>query len=228
MIGPVARRVTDHAPLSPLTQFLPCSVPRACVVAAAAIVANQMTTACHAASPLPPQSDEEIAAAALSAAAAAAASSAGSVSPIPAAARGASPSPSPNGSSPPQSASPSLPPLLSPPPAATLPSPYTSPPDYLIAQSLTYSRKVNPVGDKAGWVCFKVHLVCPGREVGVIAARRRYLPPYFDTFQDCVFVVFGTRGQCHTLRVQGQGSAGTGAHGHGQRARPAGEPAPAP
>ena len=63
--------------------------------------------------------------------------------------------------------------------------------DYFVPQSLAHTKKMNPVGDKSSWTCFKIHLYTPYREIGVIACRRKCLPPYFDTYQDIVFVMYG-------------------------------------
>ena len=63
--------------------------------------------------------------------------------------------------------------------------------DYCEPQRLVHLKKMNPVGDKASWVAFKMHMVTPTREIGLIACRRKCIPPYFDTFQDIVFLLYG-------------------------------------
>lgn len=65
------------------------------------------------------------------------------------------------------------------------------PREYFIPKSAVYHKKVNVVGDKATWICFQVHIYTPFREICLMAARRKFIPPYFDTFQDIVFVMYG-------------------------------------
>ena len=68
-------------------------------------------------------------------------------------------------------------------------------PDYFITLSSTHTRKLNIVGDKSSWLAYKMALLTPEREIGVICMRRKFIPPYFDTFQDIVFIMMGAAGQ---------------------------------
>ena len=65
--------------------------------------------------------------------------------------------------------------------------------DYFIASSLIHSKHTNVVGDKSTWICFKMHLYTTQREIGIIAARRKHLPPYCDTYQDLIFIQYGPK-----------------------------------
>ena len=44
------------------------------------------------------------------------------------------------------------------------------------------------MGDLAAWGCWAVHLRTPALDVGVLAVRRKYLPPAGDAYQD-IFIV---------------------------------------
>ena len=44
------------------------------------------------------------------------------------------------------------------------------------------------MGDLASWACWTVHLRTPQLDVGVIATRRKYIPPVGDQYCD-IFIV---------------------------------------
>ena len=44
------------------------------------------------------------------------------------------------------------------------------------------------MGDLASWACWTVHLRTPQLDIGVIATRRKYIPPVGDQYQD-LFIV---------------------------------------
>ena len=44
------------------------------------------------------------------------------------------------------------------------------------------------MGDLASWACWTVHLRTPQLDIGVIATRRKYIPPVGDQYQD-IFIV---------------------------------------
>jgi hypothetical protein len=75
--------------------------------------------------------------------------------------------------------------------AASSSPPDESPPDYVIAQSLVHHKKINVVGDRAAYVSFKMHLYTSTREICLVGVRRKFIPPYCDTFQDIVFIGIG-------------------------------------
>ena len=52
---------------------------------------------------------------------------------------------------------------------------------------------MNLMGDLASWACWTVHLRTPQLDIGVIATRRKYIPPVGDQYQD-IFIV-QVRGQ---------------------------------
>ena len=73
-----------------------------------------------------------------------------------------------------------------------------------------YIKKMNLAGDPAAWDAWAIHLrtgtakdqragdvavdsLAAQRDIAVIAARRRYIPPTMDTSQDIVLVYYGTR-----------------------------------
>ena len=64
---------------------------------------------------------------------------------------------------------------------------------YFIPEKGLYHKKANIVGDKSTWTCFRVHIFTPHRQIGVMGCRRAFLPPFADTFQDMVFVLYGPR-----------------------------------
>ena len=47
---------------------------------------------------------------------------------------------------------------------------------------------MNLMGDLASWACWTVHLRTPQLDVGVIATRRKYIPPVGDQYCD-IFIV---------------------------------------
>ena len=51
-----------------------------------------------------------------------------------------------------------------------------------------YHKRMNLMGDLAAWGCWAVHLRTPALDVGVLAVRRKYLPPAGDAYQD-IFIV---------------------------------------
>jgi len=50
---------------------------------------------------------------------------------------------------------------------------------------------MNVTGDKASWSCFRIHLYIKHREIAIIGARRKFIPPLCDMYQDMVFVLYG-------------------------------------
>lgn len=95
--------------------------------------------------------------------------------------------------------------------AASSAAPARPPPDYFITLSSTHNRKLNLVGDKSSWLAYKMSVLTPEREIGVICLRRKFIPPYFDTFQDIVFIMMGAAGQ---HRGTGRGSERDEEHLH--------------
>jgi hypothetical protein len=57
---------------------------------------------------------------------------------------------------------------------------------------------MNLMGDLASWACWTVHLRTPQLDIGVIATRRKYIPPVGDQYQDIFIVQVRGRG----LRVR--------------------------
>ena len=57
---------------------------------------------------------------------------------------------------------------------------------------------MNLMGDLASWACWTVHLRTPQLDIGVIATRRKYIPPVGDQYQD-IFIV-QVRGQGRKAR----------------------------
>jgi len=60
--------------------------------------------------------------------------------------------------------------------------------EMIVLRSEQYHKKMNLVGDLASYACWAVHLRTPQLDVGVIAIRRKFIPPVGDTYQD-VFVI---------------------------------------
>ncbi|KOO25498.1 arm repeat protein [Chrysochromulina tobinii] len=60
--------------------------------------------------------------------------------------------------------------------------------EMMVLRSEQYHKKMNLVGDLASYGCWAVHLRTPQRDVGVIAIRRKFIPPVGDTYQD-IFIV---------------------------------------
>jgi hypothetical protein len=55
--------------------------------------------------------------------------------------------------------------------------------EMIVLRSEQYHKKMNLVGDLAAFGCWAVHLRTPQRDVGVIAIRRKFIPPIGDTYQ---------------------------------------------
>jgi len=60
--------------------------------------------------------------------------------------------------------------------------------EMIVLRSEQYHKRMNLVGDLASYSCWAVHLRTPQRDVGVIAVRRKFIPPVGDTYQD-IFIV---------------------------------------
>ena len=60
--------------------------------------------------------------------------------------------------------------------------------EMIVLRSEQYHKKMNLVGDLASYACWAVHLRTPQLDVGVIAIRRKFIPPIGDTYQD-IFVI---------------------------------------
>jgi hypothetical protein len=60
--------------------------------------------------------------------------------------------------------------------------------EMIVLRSEQYHKKMNLIGDLAAYGCWAVHMRTPQRDVGVIAVRRKFIPPVGDTYQD-VFIV---------------------------------------
>lgn len=60
--------------------------------------------------------------------------------------------------------------------------------EMMVLRSEQYHKKMNLVGDLASYGCWAVHLRTPQRDVGVLAIRRKFIPPVGDTYQD-IFIV---------------------------------------
>ena len=60
--------------------------------------------------------------------------------------------------------------------------------EMIVLRSEQYHKKMNLVGDLASYACWAVHLRTPQLDVGVLAIRRKFIPPVGDTYQD-VFVI---------------------------------------
>lgn len=67
--------------------------------------------------------------------------------------------------------------------------------DFFIPEKGVYHKKLNVVGDKCAWVCYRVHIFTRNRQIGVIGCRRKFLPPFLDTFHDMLFVLYGPRSE---------------------------------
>eukprot|EP00002_Diphylleia_rotans_P032460 TRINITY_DN6820_c0_g2_i1.p1 TRINITY_DN6820_c0_g2~~TRINITY_DN6820_c0_g2_i1.p1 ORF type:complete len:815 (+),score=163.51 TRINITY_DN6820_c0_g2_i1:50-2494(+) len=63
--------------------------------------------------------------------------------------------------------------------------------DYVILASRMYPKKGNVSGDLASWRCHQVHIRCKSHDIGVIIARRKYIPPSADTSRDVCFILTG-------------------------------------
>lgn len=70
---------------------------------------------------------------------------------------------------------------------------------FFIPEKGVYFKKLNVVQDNAAWTCYRVHIFTRNRQIGVIGCRRKYLPPYLDSFQDMLFVLYGPL--CYPLRT---------------------------
>lgn len=55
--------------------------------------------------------------------------------------------------------------------------------EMIVLRSEQYDKKMNLVGDLASYACWAVHLRTPQLDVGVIAIRRKFIPPIGDTYQ---------------------------------------------
>jgi len=60
--------------------------------------------------------------------------------------------------------------------------------EMIVLRSEQYHKKMNLVGDLASYACWAVHLRTPQLDVGVIAVRRKFIPPVGDTYQD-IYVI---------------------------------------
>ena len=60
--------------------------------------------------------------------------------------------------------------------------------EMMVLRSEQYHKRMNLMGDLASFACWTVHLRTPQMDVGVIATRRKYIPPVGDQYQD-IFVV---------------------------------------
>eukprot|EP00743_Colponemidia_sp_Colp-15_P009188 GILK01010026.1.p1 GENE.GILK01010026.1~~GILK01010026.1.p1 ORF type:complete len:834 (-),score=151.27 GILK01010026.1:158-2623(-) len=63
--------------------------------------------------------------------------------------------------------------------------------DFRITESRTYTKKANLTNDPASWTCWEMHVRTDKRELGVIYARRKYIPPLMDACQDMIVYAFG-------------------------------------
>ena len=54
--------------------------------------------------------------------------------------------------------------------------------EMIVLRSEQYHKKMNLVGDLASYACWAVHLRTPQLDVGVIAIRRKFIPPIGDTY----------------------------------------------
>jgi len=61
--------------------------------------------------------------------------------------------------------------------------------EMIVLRSEQYHKKMNLVGDLASYGCWAVHLRTPQRDVGVLAIRRKFIPPVGDTYQDIFLVL---------------------------------------
>ena len=61
--------------------------------------------------------------------------------------------------------------------------------EMIVLRSEQYHKKMNLMGDLASYACWAVHLRTPQLDVGVIAIRRKFIPPVGDTYQDCFIVL---------------------------------------
>jgi hypothetical protein len=60
--------------------------------------------------------------------------------------------------------------------------------EMMVLRSEQYHKRMNLMGDLASWACWTVHLRTPQLDIGVIATRRKYIPPVGDQYQD-LFIV---------------------------------------
>jgi len=60
--------------------------------------------------------------------------------------------------------------------------------EMMVLRSEQYHKRMNLMGDLASWACWTVHLRTPQLDIGVIATRRKYIPPVGDQYQD-IFIV---------------------------------------
>lgn len=60
-----------------------------------------------------------------------------------------------------------------------------------ILRSEQYHKKMNLAGDLASWTCWAVHLRTNVRDIGVLAVRRKFIPPVGDTYQDIYILYIG-------------------------------------
>ena len=61
--------------------------------------------------------------------------------------------------------------------------------EMIVLRSEQYHKKMNLMGDLASYACWAVHLRTPQLDVGVIAVRRKFIPPVGDTYQDCFIIL---------------------------------------
>ena len=61
--------------------------------------------------------------------------------------------------------------------------------EMIVLRSEQYHKKMNLVGDLSSYACWAVHLRTPMLDVGVIAIRRKFIPPVGDTYQDAFVVL---------------------------------------
>lgn len=61
--------------------------------------------------------------------------------------------------------------------------------EMIVLRSEQYHKKMNLMGDLASYSCWAVHLRTPQLDVGVIAVRRKFIPPVGDTYQDCFIIL---------------------------------------
>ena len=60
--------------------------------------------------------------------------------------------------------------------------------EMIVIRSEQYHKRMNLMGDLACYGCWAVHLRTPKLDIGVIACRRKFIPPVGDQYQD-VFVM---------------------------------------
>ena len=58
--------------------------------------------------------------------------------------------------------------------------------EMIVFRSEQYHKRMNLMGDLACYGCWAVHLRTPKLDIGVIACRRKFIPPVGDQYQACI------------------------------------------